>query len=135
MGFKCSQAGSISIRLAEVALSDLPDLMILRACFAVVNLKPRSSLANVPVPRLWRATVCVHWTPNVHQPKSCELRLTVRTQVGSYLRKRNLAKQALNQPLSFTGTVTPTPPPTTAPTTFITPGRGSFTDSAGNVYS
>ena len=43
--------------------------------------------------------------------------------------------RVLNRPLSFTGTVAPTPPPTSAPTTYITPGNGSFTDSAGNVYS
>src|SRR3954447_21680846 len=73
---------------------------IFRACLAGLNLKSWSSLTSTPASRLRRMTLRACRSMIVGQLKSWEPCLTVGTQAGGCLRKRNSAKQALtNTPL------------------------------------
>src|SRR4051795_10725455 len=67
-----------------------------RACLAGLNLKSWSSLTSAPASRLRRMTLRACRSMIVGQLKSWEPSLTVGTQAGGCLRKRNSAKQALS---------------------------------------
>src|SRR3954471_19225040 len=83
---------------ATLAVDAMAARKWLRACLAGLNLKSWSSLTSAPASRLRRMTLRACRSMIVGQLKSWEPYLTVGTQAGGCLRKRNSAKQTLKPP-------------------------------------